>query len=130
MKRYIKNGKIVLSDKIVNGTILIKDGKIADIVPNKKVNLQGEVYDAQGKYILPGLIEVHGHLREPGLEQKEDIPHGSQAGIAGGFTTIIDMPNTKPPTTTVQLLQDKISKIYPNRSYADYAFLMGYKRFI
>lgn len=123
MKKLIKNGQIVTPGKIINGDILIEDGKIREI-GNKNISVD-EVIDAKGKYILPGLVEVHGHLREPGFEQKEDIPHGTRAGIAGGFTTVIDMPNTKPPTTTVSLLQDKIKKIYPDRSYIDYAFFMG-----
>ncbi len=144
MKKLIKNGKIVTPEKIITGDILIEDGKIKEIIDRSNVegstlkffdgkqqtakNLMSspfQVVDAKGKYILPGLIEVHGHLREPGFEQKEDIPHGTRAGIAGGFTTVIDMPNTKPPTTTVALLQDKIKKIYPGRSYIDYAFFMG-----
>ena len=123
MKTLIKNGKIVTSEKIIEGNILIEDGKIKEI---GKINKSAdETVDAKGRYILPGLVEVHGHLREPGFEQKEDIPHGTRAGIAGGFTSVIDMPNTKPPTTTVTLLQDKIKKIYPGRSFIDYAFFMG-----
>ena len=124
MKKLIKNCKIVTSEKIIEGNILIEDGIIKDLKPNLKSS-SAETINAQGKYILPGLVEVHGHLREPGFEQKEDIPHGTRAGIAGGFTSVIDMPNTKPPTTTVALLQDKIKKIYPGRSYIDYAFFMG-----
>ena len=123
MKTLIKNGKIVTSEKIIEGDILNEDGKIKEI---GKINKSAdETVDAKGRYILPGLVEVHGHLREPGFEQKEDIPHGTRAGIAGGFTSVIDMPNTKPPTTTVTLLQDKIKKIYPGRSFIDYAFFMG-----
>ena len=128
MKKLIKNGKIVTSEKVIEGDVLIEDGKIKEIIPKSKKNSihsPSQIIDAQGKYILPGLVEVHGHLREPGFEQKEDIPHGTRAGIAGGFTAVIDMPNTKPPTTTVSLLQDKIKKIYPGRSYIDYAFFMG-----
>ncbi len=126
MKTLIKNGKIVTRDKIIFGNIVIGDnGKIKEIDAHKIKNFDGEVYDAKGNYILPGLIEVHGHMREPGLEHKEDVPHGTRAAIAGGFTTIIDMPNTKPPTVTVELLKEKIERIYPNRSYTDYAFFMG-----
>ncbi|MBI5123551.1 dihydroorotase family protein [Candidatus Roizmanbacteria bacterium] len=149
MKKLIKNGKIITPEKIIKGDILIEDGKIKEIITKDKGSVSNffisvgtlpkgapkskknsipslsQVFDAQGKYILPGLVEVHGHLREPGFEQKEDIPHGTRAGIAGGFTTMIDMPNTNPPTTTVNLLQDKIKKIYPGRSYIDYAFFMG-----
>ena len=123
MKKLIKNGKIVTSEKIIKADILIEDGKIKGI-GNKNISVD-EIIDAEGKYILPGLVEVHGHLREPGFEKKEDIPHGTRAGIAGGFTSVIDMPNTNPPTTTVDLLQEKIKKIYPGRSFIDYAFFMG-----
>lgn len=123
MKKLIKNGKIVTSEKVIEGDILVENGRIKKI---GKIDIKvDEVIDAQGKYILPGLVEVHGHLREPGFEQKEDIPHGTRAGLAGGFTSVIDMPNTKPPTTTVALLQDKIKKIYPGRAFIDYAFFMG-----
>lgn len=128
MKKLIKNGKIVTPEKIIEGDILIEDGKIKDLIRSRRggiVSSPSQIIDAKGKYILPGLVEVHGHLREPGFEQKEDIPHGTRAGVAGGFTTVIDMPNTKPPTTTVSLLQDKIKKIYPGRSFIDYAFFMG-----
>ena len=123
MKKLIKNGRIVTSEKIIAGDIFIEDGKIKEIGGiNKSAD---ETVDAKGKYILPGLIEVHGHMREPGLTHKEDVGTGTQAALAGGVTTIIDMPNTKPPTVTVDLLQEKINKIYPDRSFTDYAFFMG-----
>ncbi len=123
MKKIIKNGRIVTTEGIVDKHIVVEDGKIVSIT-NTDVAAD-EVIDAEGKYILPGLIEVHGHMREPGMEQKEDIPHGTRAAVAGGFTTIIDMPNTKPPTTTVDLLHEKMTTIYPNRSYTDYSFFLG-----
>ncbi|MBI5126996.1 dihydroorotase family protein [Candidatus Roizmanbacteria bacterium] len=123
MKKLIKNGKIVTPEKIIEGDILVEEGKIKKI---GSINIiVNNIIDAKGKYILPGLIEVHGHLREPGFENKEDIPHGTRAAAAGGFTSIIDMPNTKPPTVTVNLLKDKINKIYPERSFIDYAFFIG-----
>ena len=123
MKKLIRNGKIVTSEKIISGDILIEDGKIKEI---GLINIKAdETIDAKGKYILPGLIEVHGHMREPGLSHKEDVGTGTKAALSGGITTIIDMPNTKPPTVTVDLLQEKIHKIYPGRSYTDYAFFMG-----
>lgn len=117
---------IVTSEKIFKGDILIEDGKIKSLhsFSDREKNVS-EIIDAKGKYILPGLIEVHGHMREPGLSHKEDVGTGTQAALAGGVTTIIDMPNTKPPTVTVDLLQEKIHKIYPNRSFTDYAFFMG-----
>lgn len=114
-------GKIVLFNKIINGTLIIKDGKIHKI---QEGNNSSEATDYSDKYILPGLIEVHGHLREPGMEYKEDIPHGTRAAVAGGVTCIFDMPNTKPPTTTVELVEDKIKR-HSNRSYTDFAINMG-----
>jgi dihydroorotase (multifunctional complex type) len=67
---------------------------------------------------------VHGHLREPGLDYKEDIPHGSRAALAGGYTTVFDMPNTRPPTTTVARVQEQIQR-YEQKSYTDFAINMG-----
>ncbi|MFA6016749.1 MAG: dihydroorotase family protein [Patescibacteria group bacterium] len=136
MKKLIKNCKIVTSERIIEGDILIENGKIKEITSHSGERSDSrirfwtsqndvEIIDAKGKYILPGLIEVHGHMREPGLTHKEDVGTGTQAALAGGVTTIIDMPNTKPSTVTVDLLQEKIHKIYPNRSYTDYAFFMG-----
>jgi len=117
-------GSLVLPNKIINGTLAIENGKIKSIEEGFSQD-ENDAIDYRGKYILPGLIEVHGHLREPGFTTKEDIPHGTKAALAGGVTTVIDMPNTNPPTTTIKLLQEKIEKIYPNRSYTDYAFFMG-----
>ncbi|HEY5004279.1 MAG TPA: dihydroorotase family protein [Ktedonobacteraceae bacterium] len=116
-------GSIVLPERVIQGTLFIVDGKIARI--EEGFVEDGEhIHDFRGKYLLPGLIEVHGHLREPGLDYKEDIPHGSRAGLAGGFTTIFDMPNTKPPTTTVARVEEQIQR-YTGRCYTDFAINMG-----
>ena len=119
-------GAIVLPDRIIQGTISIVEGKIERIEEGFPDNTEGTL-DFRGKYLLPGLIEVHGHMREPGLEYKEDIPHGTRAGLAGGYTTILDMPNTKPPTTTVARLQEQIKR-YTGRTYCDFAINMGVSR--
>ena len=119
----IKNGRFVTQKGIVRGDLLVDKGKIKKL--RRKLSLKGRVIDVKGKYVLPGLVEVHGHLREPGMTDKETVPTGTQAAAAGGVTTVIDMPNTKPPTTTVARLKQKIEKIYPGRSYIDYAFFMG-----
>src|SRR5205807_5792237 len=115
------SGSIVLPDRIIEGTLEVAQGKIERITEGFS---EDATYDFRGKYILPGLIEVHGHLREPGLEYKEDIPHGTRAGLAGGYTTIFDMPNTMPPTTTVSRVKDQIAR-YTDRSYTDFAINMG-----
>ena len=126
MNILIKNGKIVTPSKVFLGNIIINEkGKIEKITESMIGNFKGEVVDAKSQYLMPGLVEVHGHLREPGFEDREDVPHGTSAAAAGGFTSILDMPNTKPPTVTVDLLKEKINKIYKKRSYVDYAFFMG-----
>ncbi len=114
-------GSIVQPDRIVEGTLYI-DGEVIDDVAEGYTN--HPTYDFRGKYVLPGLIEVHGHLREPGLDYKEDIPHGTRAALAGGFTTIFDMPNTRPPTTTVERAREQIVR-YSGRSYVDFAINIG-----
>lgn len=116
-------GSIVLPDRIIHGTIHVTDGKIGDIKEGFPEDVSNTL-DFRGSYLLPGLIEVHGHFREPGLEYKEDIPHGTRAGLAGGYTTIFDMPNVKPPTTTVARVEDQIKR-YTGRSYTDFAINMG-----
>ncbi|MBI4098124.1 MAG: amidohydrolase family protein, partial [Candidatus Levybacteria bacterium] len=125
-KSFSVFGNIVFPKRIFEGTIKVRNGLIEKI--NEGKSSDKNVLNFKGKYILPGLIEVHGHMREPGFENKEDIPHGTRAAAAGGFTTIIDMPNTNPPTTTVKLLNKKINKIYKKRSYVDYSFFLGVAR--
>jgi dihydroorotase-like cyclic amidohydrolase len=114
-------GSLVLPDKILQGTLSIANGKIERI---EEGFAQDPTYDFRGKYLLPGLLEVHGHLREPGLDYKEDIEHGSRAALAGGYTTVFDMPNTKPPTTTVARVAEQIQR-YEQKSHTDFAINMG-----
>src|ERR1700694_4107448 len=116
-------GSIVLPDRVIEGTLHIESGKIESVSEGFPQST-GDVLDLRGKYLLPGLIEVHGHFREPGLEHKEDIPHGTRAALAGGYTTVFDMPNTKPPTTTVARVEEQIQR-YTGRSYTDFAINMG-----
>src|SRR5947209_9625143 len=118
-------GRIILPDNIIDGSVTISQGKIVDVKEGYPQNPQGAIdYRQEGLYIRPGAIEVHGHLREPGLEAKEDIPHGTRAAVAGGYTTVFDMPNTKPPTTTVERVEEQIGR-YNGRSYTDFAINMG-----
>ncbi len=113
----IKNGSIVdpKSGTIKKATILIEDNLIKNIYPEDyQLDAAEEtVIDATGKYVMPGFIDLHVHLRDPGLTYKEDIVTGANAAARGGVTTICAMPNTKPVVDTVETLnyiQDKASK--------------------
>ncbi len=97
MKLLLKGGRVISPTRNFDGSldILIENGHI--IAMGNQVSREGaEVFDAQGLVVVPGLIDMHVHLREPGLEAKEDIVSGTRAAAAGGFTTIACMPNTKP----------------------------------
>jgi dihydroorotase len=94
MKKLIKNGQVVLKDSIKKCDLLIEDNKIIKIASNIKEDCQ--TIDATGKTIIPGIIDMHVHLREPGFEGKEDINSGSMAAVAGGVTQVCCMPNTNP----------------------------------
>ena len=79
----------------------------------------GDVIDATGRYVLPGMIDVHVHLREPGYTHKEDITTGTAAAAAGGVTTVFGMPNLNPPTATRQILDETLST-YDAKSIVDW----------
>lgn len=101
MDILIKNGRIVDPGRNVDekGHVVISNGKIKDCGKDVKPPPETpdiRIVDAEGKLVLPGLIDIHTHLREPGQEYKEDIASGSSAAAAGGFTTICCMPNTEP----------------------------------
>ncbi len=93
----IKNGTVINpGDKTTTkADVLVKDGKVTKIAPAIK-DATDDILDAKGCYVMPGFIDLHVHLRDPGLEYKEDIQTGGAAALHGGFTTIVAMPNTKP----------------------------------
>ena len=99
MRIIIKNGHVIDIktgiDEVKN--ILIEDGVVKSIFNDGETEIQnGEIIDASGMYVVPGLIDAHCHLREPGFEYKEDIETGTRSAAMGGFTSIACMPNTKP----------------------------------
>ena len=95
MKMLLKNGNIVFGDKVQKGDLVLENGKIA-FAGGTYSDSTDKIYDVSGKMVLPGLIDMHTHLRDPGLEYKEDIISGSRSAVAGGFTAIACMPNTRP----------------------------------
>jgi len=120
-KILLKNGTLVSSEGSFEKDLLIENGKIV-----KSGNVGGaRVIDCKGKMILPGLIDVHVHFREPGANYKEDWTTGSSAAVAGGVTTVCDMPNNTPPTTSVENLEKKRALI-KGRSYCNYGLYIGY----
>jgi len=121
----IKNAKIVNEGKIIEGDVLIDGEYIVDIdssISSKSVNTT--VIDAEGNYLIPGVIDDQVHFREPGLTHKATIKSESKAAIAGGITSFIEMPNTVPQATTQELLEQKF-EIAANSSYANYSFMFG-----
>ena len=121
MPLLIKNCRILIKGKLFQKNILIKNGKISKIT-NKEIKAD-EIIDAKGNFVLPGLIDCHVHFREPGMTHKEDFLTGSMAAAKGGITTILDMPNTIPPTTTLQALEEK--RKLAAKSIVNYGFNFG-----
>ena len=121
----IKNAKIVNEGTIFNGDILIEGDYIKEIsesISAKSADVH--VFDAEGKYVIPGAIDDQVHFREPGLTHKANIETESRAAVAGGITSFIEMPNTNPQTTTVEKLNEKF-EIAKNTAYANYSFMFG-----
>ncbi len=91
----IRNGSLVLEKEIKKADILVQNGKIVKIAEKLPADGEKEI-DAKGKFVFPGLIDMHVHLREPGYEYKEDVESGTKAAVKGGFTQVCCMPNTDP----------------------------------
>ena len=108
MKRtYIHNARIVNEGQTFCGAIVIEDQVITEVLgqgeqPSAPCD---ETIDAQGMYLIPGVIDDHVHFRDPGLTHKADMHTESQAAAAGGVTSYMDMPNTNPQTTTLEALE-------------------------
>lgn len=124
-KLLIKNARIVNEGVITEGDVFIENGIIAEIADSISAKSPDvNIIDAEGNYLLPGLIDDQVHFREPGLTHKETIETGSKAAVAGGITSFIEMPNTLPQTTTIDKLQEKFD-LAKNSSYANYSFMFG-----
>ncbi len=123
----IHKAKIVNEGNSFKGSVLIEGDKILkvfrDNVPDNVLS-NSEVIDADGKWLLPGVIDTHVHFREPGLTQKGDMESESMAAVAGGVTSIMDMPNTLPQTTTMKAIDDKIA-LAEKKCLTNYSFYLG-----
>ena len=115
----IKNGQVIENNKLVQKDILVKDSKIEKIGTN--LNYECDMLDATGCIVMPGAVDVHVHLREPGFETKETIKTGTASCAKGGLTSIMSMPNLKPcPDSKENVLlqlelikKDALVNVYP-----------------
>jgi dihydroorotase len=119
----IKNCRIVNENKIFESDIGIKNQRIEVIDSNISLESK-QIYDANGKFVLPGMIDDQVHFREPGLTHKGDIATESKAALAGGTTSYFEMPNVNPTTTTIENLNKKFD-LAATKSLANYSFYMG-----
>lgn len=118
----LKNGRVVTPGGLIEADVVVQNGKIAGF-DARGVTAREEI-DCKRLHILPGVIDTQVHFREPGLTHKEDLSTGTLSAIAGGVTTVFEMPNTDPLTITAEALHDKIHRAM-GRAWCDYAFFMG-----
>ena len=123
-KLLITNARLINEGEICNADVLIKGQRIEQIGNNISADADFQVLDANGKYLIPGMIDDQVHFREPGLTNKGDLATESAAAVAGGITSFMDMPNVNPQTTTRAALADKY-KLAERRCSANYAFYLG-----
>jgi dihydroorotase len=119
----LKNGTVVNHDGVGQRDIAVSGGRITGIGSYTGAQA-GAVVDCTGLHILPGVVDSQVHLREPGAEHKEDLETGGRAAVMGGVTSVFEMPNTNPLTTSAETLADKIRRA-TNRMQCDFAFYMG-----
>ncbi|MCS6981212.1 MAG: dihydroorotase [Flavobacteriales bacterium] len=128
MKTLLHNALLVNEGQVALGWLLIRDEKIESLGfgnPPEEIQMQSsERYDAQRAYLMPGVIDDQVHFREPGLTHKGDIFTESRAAVAGGITSYMEMPNTQPPTLTLELLESKYQRA-AETSWANFSFYMG-----
>ena len=115
----IHNAKLV-TDTVASGGVLVEDGRIAACLRGNERASADVVIDARGRLLFPGFVDAHVHMRDPGQPQKEDFGSGSIAAAAGGITTVMCMPNTKPPLDSLSGL-DQTRKAGESRSFVDFA---------
>ena len=120
----IKNARQVNEGRVAEADLLIRDGRIARIDPSIDAEETMEILDADGAWLLPGMIDDQVHFREPGLTHKGGIWSESRAAVAGGITSYMEMPNTLPPTVTLEALADKYA-LAAEKSLANFAFYLG-----
>jgi dihydroorotase len=119
----ISNAKIVNEGAVFEGDLLVRGGRIERIAGEISAP-NAQVIDAAGRHLLPGMIDDQVHFREPGVTHKADIATESRAAVAGGITSFMEMPNTKPQTITLDALEDKFA-LAQGRAWGNHAFYLG-----
>ncbi|MEJ2059180.1 MAG: dihydroorotase [Gammaproteobacteria bacterium] len=120
----ITNARIVTDGRQFEGDVLIEGDRISAIGGDLSARTADRVIDAAGRLLIPGMIDDQVHFREPGMPDKGDIATDSAAAVAGGITSFMDMPNTRPNTLTQEILEDKYA-LAAGRAHANYAFYLG-----
>lgn len=120
----IRNALLVNEGRQWEGDLRIRAGRIEAIGPGLTAHAGEQVIEAQGRWLLPGMIDDQVHFREPGLTHKGDLASESAAAVAGGITSIMDMPNTQPPTLDAAALEDKYARA-AGRCRANFGFYLG-----
>ncbi|USD67891.1 dihydroorotase [Vibrio sp. SCSIO 43136] len=120
----IKNARIVNEGQVIQGDVRIANQRIDEIDANIEEKSTDQVIDAEGAYLIPGMIDDQVHFREPGLTHKGSIATESRAAVAGGITSYMEMPNVNPATTTIEALEAKYD-IASQSSIANYSFYLG-----
>ncbi|MBM6578821.1 dihydroorotase [Microvirga sp. BT689] len=119
----LKGGIVVNHDGRAERDVGVRKGRIAAIGDLSQGSAAREI-DCRGLHILPGVIDTQVHFREPGLDHKEDLESGSRSAVMGGVTTVFEMPNTDPQTTSAEALADKVRRGH-HRMHCDFAFWVG-----
>ncbi|MEE6169073.1 MULTISPECIES: dihydroorotase [unclassified Mycolicibacterium] len=120
----IRNARLVNEGAVIEGDLRLRGERIHAIGPALPAHANDRVVDADGSWLLPGLIDDQVHFREPGFEHKATIATESRAAVAGGITSFMEMPNTRPPAVTLGALADKYARA-ARGSLANYAFYLG-----
>ena len=120
----LSNARLVNEGAVKEVDVLIDGERISRIQPQVTADAGCEVIDLAGRYLLPGLIDDQVHFREPGLTHKGSLATESRAAIRGGVTSVMEMPNTAPPTTDRRALEDKLRRA-KGRCFSNYAFYLG-----
>lgn len=114
----VRGGKVVTSREVFQADVAIANGRVEKLLRPGSPCRSASVLDAGDLYVMPGLIDAHVHLREPGLVDKEDIASGTMAAACGGVTTVLDMPNTLPPVESAPILAAK-AELIRGKAYVD-----------